>query len=177
MAQKDYVSRGRAPKTPPPKPPLPWLRLINTLARLGAFGFFLWSIKDSAETAPPPAETPVKEAAQGDALPAPPEEKWEFIEVLPNQTVEVDVPDMEDDGIRWLMQCGSFRNPNQAEEMRAKIAFVGLESQVRPSDGSNGRWYRVILGPYERKRQAEKDRHAIRDTGITTCQIWNWNLD
>ncbi|GAB3027078.1 SPOR domain-containing protein [Bowmanella dokdonensis] len=177
MAQKDYVSRGRAPKAPPPKPPLPWLRIIITLALLGGFAFFLWTIKDSAESADPQGAAQQQPSGKPQPLPKPPEEKWEFIEVLPNQTVEVDVPDAQDDGIRWLMQCGSFRNPSQAEEMRARIAFVGLESQVRPSDGSNGRWYRVILGPYERKREAEKDRHAIRDTGITTCQIWNWNLD
>ncbi|MBN7820779.1 SPOR domain-containing protein [Bowmanella yangjiangensis] len=177
MAHKDYVSRGRANKAPPPKPPLPWLRIVITLALFAGFAYFLWNINGSAKKTENSQPAPVKVKEPADALPKPPEEKWEFIEVLPNQTVEVDVPEQEDDGIRWLMQCGSFRQSQQAEEMRAKIAFAGLESQVRPSDGANGRWYRVILGPFERKREAEKNRHAIRRTGITTCQIWQWNLD
>lgn len=178
MAHKDYVSRGRTNKTPPPKPPLPWLRIVITLLLFAGFAYFLWNINGSAKQGKvaEPAAVKVQEAKKDD-LPKPPEEEWEFIEVLPNQTVEVDVPAEVDDGIRWLMQCGSFRQQQQAEEMRAKIAFAGLESQVRPSDGANGRWYRVILGPFERKREAEKNRHAVRRTGITTCQIWQWNLD
>lgn len=177
MAHKDYVSRGRANKAPPPKPPLPWLRILITLALFAGFGYFLWNINGSAKQEKTAHPVQIKEQETKEALPKPPEEEWEFIEVLPNQTVEVEVPVEEDDGIRWLVQCGSFRQQQQAEEMRAKIAFAGLESQVRPSDGAKGRWYRVLLGPFDRKREAEKSRHAIRRTGITTCQIWQWNLD
>lgn len=175
MAHKDYVSRGRSAKAPPPKAPVPWLRIIVTLALIIAFAYFLWSIRNSAEEQPEVLQEPEKE--QQEALPAPPEEEWEFVETLPQQTVEVELPEEVDSDIRWLMQCGSFRSADQAEQMRAKIAFQGLESQIRPSDGKNGRWYRVILGPYDRKRAAERDRHAIQKTGITTCQVWNWNLD
>ncbi|WP_088329452.1 SPOR domain-containing protein [Lacimicrobium sp. SS2-24] len=175
MAHKDYVSRGRSPKTPPPKAPVPWLRIIVTLALILAFAYFLWSIRNSAQEQPQ-APTSVQSEPQ-EALPEPPQEEWEFVETLPQQTVEVELPDEVESDVRWLMQCGSFRSDDQAEQMRAKIAFQGLESQIRPSEGANGRWYRVILGPYDRKRAAERDRHAIQKTGITTCQIWNWNLD
>jgi cell division protein FtsN len=175
MAHKDYVSRGRSAKAAPPKAPVPWLRIIVTLALIMAFAYFLWSIRNSAEQQPDIIHMPQTE--QPETLPAPPEEEWEFVETLPQQTVEVELPEEVESDIRWLMQCGSFRNADQAEQMRAKIAFQGLESQIRPSDGKNGRWYRVILGPYDRKRAAERDRHAIQKTGITTCQVWNWNLD
>ena len=51
MAHKDYVARGRNPKKAPEpeKRPLPWLRIIITLALLLGFGYFLWSINDKAE--------------------------------------------------------------------------------------------------------------------------------
>ncbi len=77
---------------------------------------------------------------------------------------------------RYLMQCASFRTRAQADEMRAKIAFQGLEAQIRHSDGANGEWFRVILGPFDAKRDAERAKHALRKVNITTCQIWFWNL-
>ncbi|MDF2180111.1 SPOR domain-containing protein [Aliiglaciecola sp. CAU 1673] len=178
MAQRDYVARGRAKQTPPPKPPLPWIRIIITLGLILGFAYFLWHIKDSADTTPAAnSKQPVQQQEQVDVLPKPPKEKWEFIEELPNRTVEVEVPEDTGPTRRYLLQCGSFREANQAETMRARLAFQGIESQVRPSEGKNGRWHRVVLGPYENKRAAEKDRHAIQRLGITTCQLWNWNLD
>ncbi|WP_026376465.1 SPOR domain-containing protein [Aestuariibacter salexigens] len=181
MAHKDYVARGRAPakkntKKQPDRAPIPWLRLIITLTLVGAFGYFLWSIKDSAEEAPASSDIVVSETQEEDALPELPKEEWEFIKTLPGYEVEVDVPEHQQSDKRYLMQCGSFRSDEQASEMRARIAMQGLESQIRPSEGDNGRWYRVILGPYESKRDAERDKHALRRISITTCQIWYWNL-
>ena len=74
------------------------------------------------------------------------------------------------------MQCGSFRQQDRADEMRAQLALQGIESQVRPSNGKNGLWYRVVLGPYDYKRDAEIDRHVAQRIGIGTCQIWFWDL-
>ena len=75
----------------------------------------------------------------------------------------------------YQMQCGSFREQTQAEAMKAQIAFVGFGSEIRRTDGNNGVWYRVVLGPYESKRQATADRNRLRQQGINTCQIWNWS--
>lgn len=179
MAHKDYVSRGRASKTPPPEPTpsLPWLRIVITLALVVGFAYLLWSIKDKAESEPK-TPGPATEVSQQDEEPLPilEEEEWEFIKTLPQTSVQVEVAEQEKSDKRYLMQCGSFRQQHQAEEMKATIAFQGLVAQVRPSDGKNGRWYRVILGPYELKRAAEKDRHTLRRSKITTCKIWYWNL-
>ena len=55
MAPKDYVARGRAAKKTTPKKekpvsrPLPWVRLVITLALVVGFGYFLWVIKDKAQ--------------------------------------------------------------------------------------------------------------------------------
>jgi cell division protein FtsN len=176
MAHKDYVARGRKTKQapPPPKRALPWLRIIITLALLGGFAFLLWSIKDKAAD---PVTTRQQAAPhEVDVLPDIPEEEWEFIRSLPEYTVEIEGEDQQLSDKRYLMQCGSFRVKAQAEQMKAKIAFQGLEAQVRPSDNSSGRWHRVILGPYASKRLAETHRHSLQRIKITTCKIWNWNL-
>ncbi|UAA39183.1 SPOR domain-containing protein [Paraneptunicella aestuarii] len=173
MAPKDYVGRGQAKKAqPPPRPPFPWIRTIITLLLVVGFAVFLWFIRDEKKDEVELQSQPtVKEV---EPLPDPPKEKWEFMKILPdpNNTVEVDVPDAPNSGKTYVMQCGSFRTVAQAEEMRAKIAFQGLESQVKTSDGQNGKWHRVVLGPYDSKRNAERDRHKLQRAGMTTCRIW-----
>ena len=175
MAHNDYVARGRSKKAapPPPKPKLPWPRIVITLGLLAAFGYFLWSIKGSAPDTPKVVDKPVV-VEDKDALPDMPKEEWEFITSLPEYTVEVEVEEQQQSSVRYLMQCGSFKLDSQAQELKAKIAFQGLEAQVRR--GQDSAWSRVILGPYETKRLAEADRHQLQKAKINGCVIWNWNL-
>ena len=65
---------------------------------------------------------------------------------------------------RWLIQCGSFRESGQAEEVRAGLAFSGIESRVSQGGG----WYRVMLGPYE-KSAAQSVKSRAADAGVTNC--------
>ncbi|MBT0587712.1 SPOR domain-containing protein [Alteromonas oceanisediminis] len=176
MSQKDYVKRGRGPsKKVPPKKPMPWVSVVIALVLIMGFIAFLWQIKDNAPDAEAPVKVPEIVSPQTEEeLPELVEEEWDFIKTLPGYEVEIDETERPVSTKRYLLQCGSFRQEARAEEMRAQIAFVGLEAAVRPSDGSNGRWYRVVLGPFDSKRDAERGRHTIRDTGIRTCQIRYW---
>jgi cell division protein FtsN len=179
MAHKDYVARGRSKKQAPPpsKPSLPWLRIVITVSLVAGFSYFLWSIKGTA-----PQDTSNKGAGteraqdEKDTMPDIPEEEWEFIKTLPEYTVEIEQKEQADLTVPQQMQCGSFRRNEQAQELKANIAFQGLEAQVKPSKGSSGLWYRVVLGPYDSKRIAEKDRHTLQRAKINGCKIWNWDL-
>ncbi|RUO48384.1 SPOR domain-containing protein [Pseudidiomarina donghaiensis] len=188
----DYANRKRPPKRTPPKkstrgksqqstkPAVPWLVVLLAVILVGGFAWLLSAISGrSQQPTPqsvdvPPAQQQPTAQPQKDPLPEQPEEPWDYIEVLENQEVVVDVPEREL-GPPKLMQCGSFRNKSDAEEMRAMIAMMGLESQIRTTDGGNGVWHRVILGPYESKRDAERDRHKLERGNLHGCQIWNWN--
>jgi cell division protein FtsN len=191
MAQKDYVARGRSnnskkkPTPPPPKASLPWLRIVITLTLVTGFSYFLWSIKgsvpeklpDSPNSSAISTANSAKQApSKKNTLPDIPQEEWEFIRSLPEYTVEIEQKQQAQPIVRRLMQCGSFRKEAQAQELRANIAFQGLEAQVKASAGTSGVWYRVILGPYDSKRTAEKDRHTLQRAKINGCKIWNWNL-
>lgn len=179
MAHKDYVARGRSKKQapPPPKVSLPWIRIVITVALVAGFSYFLWSIKGTAPETTSKTDVITEQAqSKEDSLPDIPEEEWEFIKSLPEFTVEIEQKEQDQPTVRQLMQCGSFRKNSQAQELKAKIAFQGLVAQVRSSEGSSGIWYRVILGPYNNKRLAEKDRHTLQRAKINGCKIWNWNL-
>lgn len=121
-----------------------------------------------------PAVNDAIEQPAGTQLPVLEDEEWSFIEDLPNYEVEVDAEALVDDQ-RYILQCGSFRRIEQAEQMRATIAFAGLEAQVRLSEGRNGSWYRVVLGPFDGKREAERNRHLLSDVNLHQCALWQYS--
>ncbi|WP_064606162.1 SPOR domain-containing protein [Photobacterium sp. J15] len=191
MATKDYVKRGRAPKKParksrkaPPSSGFPFKWAFIALCLVGALGYGLYFLstnpapEQEAETvqskpAPKPQPKP-KPKPQTKPLPPKPEEKWRYIEELENKEVQVEAPKKQTPTRPYLMQCGAYRSRNQAEERKAMIAFQGLSSQIKVSQGEKGSWYRVILGPYPQKRKAESDRNMLRRAGIEPCAIWFW---
>lgn len=171
--RKRAPAKGSAPRR------FPLLLLLITIAGLAGFGYLLWAISDSAEDAKPavvedkPKKSVVKK--DPDALPPAPKEEWTYLEELKNKQVEVDLPDTSDKPKRpYQMQCGSFRRDAQANEMKAMIAFQGLEAQVKKVSGKSGTWFKVVLGPYDSKREAERQRHILQRGGMNGCQIWFW---
>ncbi|MCL1113732.1 SPOR domain-containing protein [Shewanella basaltis] len=200
---RDYANRkpraskprkSRAPqRKKAPAHNFPYLPVFVVLALVFGFGYFLWSINGSSETqVTEPVQQPKKKTVQAEAavpktepkkvakpdpnaLPPMPQEEWTYLEELENKEVEIDLPatGVVSSGI-YQMQCGSFRQESQANEMKARIAFQGMEAQVRRSEGANGIWYRVVLGPFQSKREAETNRHKMQKSGINTCQIWLW---
>ena len=114
---------------------------------------------NSAQTVKPLPPLPVLE-----------EEEWEYIDALPEFSVEVDATGPVESDREYIMQCGSFRSMDSAEELKARLAFQGFESRIVVSNG--GAWHRVVLGPYTSKREAERDRHDLRRADIQRCKIW-----
>lgn len=190
MANQDYISR-----TPPKKnkntrkgkksaknstamPLKAKLISIVLLIFIGAFAYFLWSLKTDPTTKTPLVE-PVKTSKTNQAsknakeLPKPPKEKWTYVKDLENKEIEVGQYEVKEKG-PYKMQCGSFKTQKQAETLKARIAFSGLEAQVKAVTGKNGTWHKVFLGPYPRKRLAEKDKHKLKRNNINYCQIWLW---
>ncbi len=183
MAHQDYVARSRASKKNNPyknKTAQPQVvsfktklvALITVLA-IVFFAYFLWSIKDQQ---PPQsaAKKPVKiKKTLETSLPELPKEKWSYRKDLAGKSVEKSTYEVINKG-PFKMQCGSFRTAHQAESVKAKMAFIGIESQVIKSQGKHNLWYKVILGPFVHKRSAESERHKLKKNNINGCQIWLW---
>lgn len=188
----DYAKRGAPKKRKPAargatrKPAtrkgaksnsVPIRALLVTLVVIALFVSFLWFLKKG--DTPEPLADEQTETVSAPALEPLPEisaERWQYIEELESQQIEVEVPEIAESR-RRLMQCASFRSHAEADALRARIAMAGFESQVRETTGSNGRWFRVILGPFENLRAAQRTNNQLQRTGIYGCQIWLWNLD
>lgn len=174
MASRDYVKRG-ASKRPAKKKPTPkrkpWRSGLLALIILSGFGYGLYTLSQDPEPPAPVVQTekPAK-AKAAKVIPPPPEEKWDYVDSLPNREVEVKAKEQVVSEIPYIMQCGAYKSAQQAEARKLDVAFQGIKSQIRKKEDSS--WYKVVLGPYKFKRDAERDKHKLQRAKIEPCAIW-----
>ena len=67
----------------------------------------------------------------------------------------------------FFIQAGSFQNPADADNQKAKIAILGFESNVEPTAlPDKGTWYRVRMGPYTGLEDVNRVRRVLSQNGI-----------
>ena len=66
---------------------------------------------------------------------------------------------------RWMVQCGSFKGTDQAESVRAGLAFEGFESRITTGGG----WNRVVIGPFKDRSSADSTLKRLRGNGHSNC--------
>lgn len=177
MANRDYVKRGRgnggrkpAPKKTAPRRK-PWRSGLIAVLLVGGFGYGLYTLSNDPAPPEPVVQTkPKPKPKPQKTLPPPPEEKWDYVESLPNSEISVKAKELEVSEIPYIMQCGAYKTAPQAEARKLDIAFQGINSKIRKKEDSS--WYRVVLGPYKFKRDAERDKHKLQRAKIEPCAIW-----
>ncbi|OCG48658.1 MULTISPECIES: SPOR domain-containing protein [Gilliamella] len=70
---------------------------------------------------------------------------------------------------KWLLQCGAFKDKSNADTLKAKLAMTGVRSNIM----SSGQLYKVTVGPYESKEEANKVLNLLNSNGINSCVISN----
>lgn len=66
---------------------------------------------------------------------------------------------------RWMVQCGSFKGAEQAETVRAQLAFEGFDSKITTNNG----WNRVVIGPVKGKDNADGTITRLKMAGHANC--------
>ena len=80
-------------------------------------------------------------------------------------------PKPQSGDVYWL-QAGAFTDEKEADNLKAKIAFTGLEASVRPVDiADKGKLYRVRLGPYQSLDDANRIKAALSQNGVGAAII------
>jgi len=70
----------------------------------------------------------------------------------------------------YYVQAGSFQNADDAEKLKAKLAFSGFEASIQTvTIPDKGLWHRVRLGPYN-SNDAGKTVAALKQNGIVATQ-------
>lgn len=137
--------------------------------------------KNGAAKAPAIAGLP-----QGGAAPAPAPEKpkFDFYRILPGSEEPVTEREIRE-RLRakgggqqeaakdvYFIQAGSFQNPAEADNQKARLAILGFESSVEPANlPDKGTWYRVRMGPYAKLEDINKVRQALAQSGIDASLI------
>lgn len=130
--------------------------------------------------APAPTPVPAKPAAKGAEKP-----RFDFYKILPGGEEPVSERELRE-RMRasaapkppaagqpaapqdvYFVQAGAFQNPADADNQKARLAILGFESNVEPTNiPDKGTWYRVRLGPYTKLDELNKVRQALAQNGI-----------
>ncbi len=109
--------------------------------------------------------------------------KFDFYKILPGGEEPVSEKELKDaakagkgqpEGPRgvYFIQAGSFQNPADADNQKAKIALLGFESSVEPTVlPDKGTWYRVRLGPYTSLEDLNRARRVLAQNGIDASLV------
>ena len=156
---------------------------------LGYAGYYLMNreahapatpVAEVASTAPKPAPAPAPAQAPvvPEIAPAPEEAapRFDFYTLLPEMEVEITddklrealqaLPQSGDRG-PYILQIGSFRRHDEADNLKARLALLGIEAEIQTVVVREGdRWYRVRVGPYDSLRDLSQVRNRLNRNNI-----------
>ncbi|OTQ74270.1 MULTISPECIES: SPOR domain-containing protein [unclassified Gilliamella] len=200
MVQRDYVRKKSQPKRKAKKNKsriLPSLMIFLALIIIILFSSILYFI--STNSPEKPVERPkVKTESPAAILPEKPQERWTYLKELetpnasgnsnletierqqildsfmnntPATTTSTNSPTIlaNTDNSNWLLQCGAFKDKTNADILKASLAMTGISGKIFSSQ----QLYRVIVGPYSNKGDAQKVLSTLKTNGINNCIISN----
>ncbi len=71
-----------------------------------------------------------------------------------------------DRGATYLLQAGAFREIEDADAMKLRLALMGLEAQVVTAEVSGTTLYRVRVGPYAGLDAMTRARTRLAENGV-----------
>lgn len=71
----------------------------------------------------------------------------------------------------YQLQAGAFRNPDDAEQMKAKLAMLGFEARVTQADRDGETYHRVRVGPYSGMEDLNKARARLAENGVEATVV------
>jgi cell division protein FtsN len=135
------------------------------------------------------ARVPEKAPPAGQALPEPPKSaksedkpRFDFYRILPGREEQVTERQMREAAKQagkpgapkdsYFLQAGSFQNPADADNLKARLALMGMEASVEPANlAEKGVWYRVRLGPFTRIDEINRLRQQLAQNGVEASLV------
>ena len=71
----------------------------------------------------------------------------------------------------YFVQAGAFRNTDDAEAQRAKLAMMGMEAKLTEREQAGRTVYRVRMGPYAKRDDAERAKDKLESAGGDTTLV------
>ena len=167
--------------------PLPfWLWLFAAVAISGFVGLIYYldqyeKSKSGAHTATAEstASSSTKNGKDQDK-----ETHFDFYKLLPKISVDVPKSDVQEKqqkqpagshqetqkaspAFNYILQVGSFKDFHEADRLKARLAFLGIEVKIEKVTLNEGDvWNRVRVGPLQSEREMNKVRSQLRNQQI-----------
>ena len=71
----------------------------------------------------------------------------------------------------YFIQVGAFRTPEDAEQQRANLSLMGFQAKVTEREQSGRTVYRVRLGPFDKKDDADRTKERLDGNAIETALV------
>lgn len=75
------------------------------------------------------------------------------------------------DPFSYFVQAGAFRTPEDAEQQRARLVLLGFQARVTEREQAGRTVYRVRLGPFDKKDDADKNKERLDSNGVETALV------
>jgi cell division protein FtsN len=175
--RKRRGSRARSPKR------WPWLFGGLAAGFLAGYAVYFYTTQTGTKPAPEIAQKPAASAPKPAPAAKPAEEKdakekarFDFYTLLPEMEVKItnDALNTARSGARktepdgpYILQVGSFRSYGEADNLKARLALIGVEASIQTviiSDDDT--WYRVRVGPYKNLKDLQQARTSLQRNNI-----------
>ncbi len=104
--------------------------------------------------------------------------RFEFYKILPGAEEPVTEQQLKQAAQKplskdkYFLQAGSFRNADDADNLKAKLAMLGVEASVQAADLSEkGIWHRVRVGPFTKIDDINQVRASLQQNGVQSSLI------
>jgi cell division septation protein DedD len=104
--------------------------------------------------------------------------RFEFYKILPGTEEAVTEQQFKQaaphasSGDRYFLQAGSFQKAEDADNLKAKLAMLGVEASVQAADlPGKGIWHRVRVGPFTGTEDMKQVRASLQQNGVQSSLI------
>ncbi len=158
--------RPGAATRPKPQSRVPGWVWLFTGTVLGAFIMFLMHLSRMPASDPAIDDPGISAEADGETE----QPRFDFYKLLKESTVPVfeaeDVAQSDEaeseELAQYLLQVASFKDPNDAQQLRAELILLNLDAHVETATVRNGEiWHRVIVGPFDSRSNLAKARSVL----------------
>lgn len=104
--------------------------------------------------------------------------RFEFYKILPGTEETVTEQQFKQAGQhaaagdKYFLQAGSFQKAEDADNLKAKLAMLGVEASVQAADlPGKGIWHRVRVGPFTGTEDMKQVRASLQQSGVQSSLI------
>ena len=72
---------------------------------------------------------------------------------------------------RMYLQVGAFENPNEADNLKARLALLGVDAKIQSTTTEKGLLHRVRIGPLGRSEDVDRLRAQLKAEGMNPTPV------